>query len=384
MRRDSANPTLPAMEELASMQKLSGHVQNFPMSLVRTFLAIVLALVCLEGHGSMPPCSRTWESPLSNAVANRNLEEVKAEAARIQRPEGMRAMSEALIQTLDTQTTGCMSVRSSPDLFQYLIALGADLNYPNETVGGRFLVRAAELSALEMTRLALQAGANPNAPVKSDSPLMIAVRAGNQEMVELLLKAGAEPNLGGLQWGMSALAEAARLPGPNCSMIKTLTRHGAAYPHKFAVQPLEIFAKFYAGRPEDLDCALTLLLALGGKINEGRADPQRDGRRLESPLYYGVTSSHTSIHVLEALLRHGSDPNLFVLYALRNRQDYENLPLKRRDILELLFKYGARVSKTPKRNNMELRSYLLFYQGLSKTTSEYLRELDEMTLKYSP
>lgn len=63
--------------------------------------------------------------------------------------------------------------------------------------GRRPLSCAARFNHLEIVRLLLDHGADPNAPEASPYrtfPLVAAVEAGNREMVELLLKHGADPN----------------------------------------------------------------------------------------------------------------------------------------------------------------------------------------------
>lgn len=329
-----------------------------------------------------PRCARDWGSPLLNAVADRRTDDIKALAAAVDARVRTRMLSEALPLTLEGESTLCRSAKSDPEMLRLLLRLGGNINYPSESDEKTFLMTAVAARDSQMTQLALNSGANPNSFSYHESPLILAVRVGDQEAVAMLLASGAAVNL---RVGKpdaraySALSAAARYPGPRSTVLKTLIAQGARYPAWTDAQPIEEFARFYHGRPEDADETLTLLLSLGGRINRG-ASANPSG--MHSPLYWSVESSSTSMAVLQALLRHGADPNQYVLYSLGARRDYSNIPLKRRDILELLFQNGARVSKTPKRGTSDVRAFLLANQTKGEADA-YIRELDEMTVKYS-
>ncbi len=233
----------------------------------------------------------------------------------------------------------------------------------------------------QMARIGLDLGANPNSISYHESPLIIAVRNGDQEAIKMLLASGAAVNLRvGAPDSVvhSALSTAARYPGLRNTVLKALIVNGARYPARLDVQPLDEFARFYQGRPEDAEETLTLLLSLGAKINWSSSDGPTG---MYSPLYLSVQSSRRSMEVIQALLHHGANPNQYVLYALGSGPSYGNEGLERRDILELLFKNGARVSKTPKRGKDDVRSFILSNPSY-RAAEAYVRELDEMTEKY--
>lgn len=331
----------------------------------------------------VPPmgrCFYDYGSPLLNAVADRRIEDIRALAAETDIRERTRKLSEALPFTLEWESTQCRSVRSDPKMLRLLLRLGADINAKDQ--GERtFLMAALVHRNHQMARIGLDLGANPNSFSYHESPLIIAVRNGDEEAVKMLLASGAAVNLRvGAPDSVvrSALSTAARYPGLRNAVLKTLIAGGARYPAQPDVQPLDEFASFYHGRPEDADEALTLLLSLGARINWSSSDGPTG---MGSPLCLSVQSSMRSMEVIQALLRHGANPNQYVLYALGSDPFYGKEGLERRDILELLFKNGARVSKSPKRGKDDVRSFILS-NPTNREAAAYVRELDEMTEKY--
>ena len=327
-----------------------------------------------------PDClSRTV---LLEAVAERDAERVRTELAGMSKAERKRQATDALMATLAWQKKQyCSPVSPSPAILRQLLAAGADPNAAKGEGDRTFLMQAVFERQLEMTSLALDAGANPNASNYHESPLLIAIRASDEALVTLLLKRKADPNfrVGGPPEHStvhSALATAGRHPGPSNRVLKALITGGAVHPKVSSdLQPIDEFAQFYSGRPEDANETVVLLKKLGANVN-GRPDAD-----LSTPLTLAVQSSHTSLAVIEALLQNGADPNRYVLYGLTDRRDYENLPLKRRDILEVLFKHGARVEKTPKRGTLDVRSHVRM-NGTADFKETYLRELDAMSATY--
>lgn len=325
-------------------------------------------------------CSYDWGSPLLNAVADRRIEDIRALAAETDIRERTKKLSEALPLTLEWESTQCRAVRSDPEMLRLLLRLGADINARDQ--GERtFLMTALVHRNNQMARIGLDLGANPNSFSYHESPLIIAVRNGDQEAIKMLLASGAAVNLRvGAPDSVvhGALSTAARYPGLRNTVLKALITGGARYPARPDVQPLDEFASFYHGRPEDAEETLTLLLSLGAKINWSSSDGPTG---MYSPLYLSVQSSRRSMEVIQALLRHGANPNQYVLYALGSDPYHGTEGLQRRDILELLFQNGARVSKTPKRGKDDVRSFILS-NPTNREAAAYVRELDEMTEKY--
>ena len=125
----------------------------------------------------------------------------------------------------------------------------------------------------------------------------------------------------------------------------------------------------YEGSINDLGELIDLLIRAGCDLNHNRPGP--------TPLNLAVGFSRTSREMIELMLMKGADPNRRrTLYALADRQDRPSAPLKRRQILELLFQYGARIEKTPQNGVQPLIEYA------QQRNPEYGRELLEVAERF--
>jgi ankyrin repeat protein len=86
---------------------------------------------------------------------------------------------------------------------------GVDLNIKSSRLGQNPLSSAASLNRVEIVKLLLNHGANPNiADSENDTPLMAACHHGNIEIVSMLLAAGADVNAAETRYGYTPLASA--------------------------------------------------------------------------------------------------------------------------------------------------------------------------------
>lgn len=288
-----------------------------------------------------------------NAVADRRIDEVASLLRQGKDPNSHSAGKSALHLTLHGGSTTCRSNPPDPALFRLLLSSGANPNlmWPAQygySGNDNALHAATRVRNVEILRMAVNAGVPINSRTTDGATaLIVATFDANEEIIRVLLEAGADPNLltvnsNGSAVGISALHGAARRPGSNNVIARLLITHGAKYQVTPLGGPLEQLSRFYQGPVDGIDSLVELLLKAGGNPNEVRdkAFP------MDTPLNMGLDSSHTSHEVLEALLKAGADPNRGALYSLAHRLDYENIPLKRKKVLELLLKHGARVKLT--------------------------------------
>jgi ankyrin repeat protein len=317
------------------------------------------------------------------AVANRDIERARMELASLEGDNRTGQLADALHLTLEAlHPTKCYLVGASPDLLRFLISVGADVNRSRWREGRTFLMQAVFYGQLDMAKKAVEAGADVNARNYYESPLLLAVQQGDEAFIRFLLFRGADPNLRVGDEGSTisnALSAAARKPGKGNRILKALIAGGAVHPKSDELQPLEELAKYYDGKGEDVDETILLLQSLGGEI-EGRSNAG-----MNSPLCLAVKSIRNESYVIEALIRRGSDPNRFALFALAERHDYANIKLKRKDVLEILFRHGARIEKTKKPYTEDLHGYVLKMARPSPGgfNEAYIKEIDEISSKYS-
>ncbi len=87
------------------------------------------------------------------------------------------------------------------------------------------LSKAVELGEKDITRMLLQAGANPNHEINRRSLLIEAMDQNNIPIVEMLIKAGADVNKKDRE-GSPPISNAITL-NPNITILKLLLDHGA-------------------------------------------------------------------------------------------------------------------------------------------------------------
>jgi ankyrin repeat protein len=292
-------------------------------------LGAAMAFPLITGHATSPRCSREYGTDFLNAVANRQLDDVKQmiSHARSQRDNNVNLTAALALVFGGTLSTTCQSMPRSLELFNLLVHAGADVNgavwsgYPSDRTN--VLYQAAREGDVVIATAALKAGAKIESPLEFESPLSVAVRQTKTEIVELFLAAGANPS--------KAMIAAARSSDPSNRLLKLLIRHGAKYDRSLG-SPLNEFARFYVG--SDVDAIERLKLLWNFELT---ADSQPDPTSL---LLLSLKSNSVSIVVPELFLQRGAKITLEVISVAANTPQYENSKVKRKQVFELLFRYG--------------------------------------------
>lgn len=352
-----------------------------------TTICLLALGVGLSPHsGAASYCRQVHGSRFLDAVADRDIVLVKEMLAAGADPNTESGRYSALGLTIWSVSTHCRDYGPNPELFRLLVSAGADIRRPQPPNGLSLLDVASFYKASEIVQLLLEAGAKVGAVDSHGRPaLQNASAVGDAHSVERLLKAGANPNARDSQ-GRTALHDAARNPGPENRTVKALVAAGAKYSSAGGYGgPFADLAKFNKGKT-DLDELIGLLERAGGDINEqprsqepikAPAPPMNSPATWApaTPLNVGLRSMQCEGAVIEAMLRHGADPNRGALYALMGRRDFDNIPLKRKHLLEMLFKHGARVELTPRIGSLGLLE-------AAEGHPEYARELQGVAAKY--
>lgn len=349
------------------------------------FVLVVGALVyAVQSHSSKPACRMEYGSPLLDAVANRDIPMVTDLLMKGSDPNMSVGGTYPLLLSVHGSSTNCNTPPPDPQLFRMLVNAGADVNRITSQGGGSFIFLGAATGKVEILRLALEFGANVNTrALDGNTPLIVAARNTHVDAVELLLRANADVNAVYHDSRFTALHFAARNPGAENKLAKLLVAHGATYQINGRVGPFFEFSRFYREERGNIDELIDLLVSAGGAINEvAHADNQmlsslQTARHPpQTPLNVGLTSTHAPREVFEAMLKKGADPNMGALYALAIREDFSNVSLKRKDLLELLFQYGARVERTPQFTSLSIVA------SANRINPIYARELMEIIERY--
>jgi hypothetical protein len=352
-----------------------GVIRSFRfMSATRLILFVPAFFWAVDLH-AMPLCTHTYGSSLLNSVADGDLAAVEDEIKRLGALPP-RVGADALAVSIAPISTQCRKRNADQAMYALLVKMGAEVDRPSNGVQGwgTSLMHAIDAREAEAVIQALKAGAQVNVEVDERTPLILAIRDRNVQLVKVLLEHGADPNFA--LGRFTPLAEAARHPGQGNEVLKLLLKHGARNRSE-GIQPLDELI-FYDGRPEDADETVALLLEAGGKIDGVDGGPYSDD---STPLARVVASFRTKLAVVEALLRKGADPNGRVLIYLAARRDSENEEVKRKQVLDLLYRYGARAEKARVSGYPSLREFVLAAYN-DPGSREYLRELDAISLEY--
>lgn len=348
------------------------------MSFARLAILVAALLMAVKLHASSPPCTFTYGSTFLDAVADGDVSRVEDYSRQLGAlPPSLGA--EALAVSIRPISSRCRERDADQAMFALLVKLGADVNRPSRGLHGwgTILMHAIDAGQVEGVKLALQAGARVNVEVGERTPLILAIRAHNVMLVQMLLDQGADPNFA--LGRVTPLAAAARHPGHRNVILKLLLKHGAKSQRYRVSQteripPLEELI-FYDGQPEDADEAVALFIKAGEKIDG-------DGRySYSTPLSVAMDSSSTKAAVVEALLRGGANPNGSALYRLATRRDYHNVELKRKQLLDLLYRYGARAERAQITGYPPLREFVLVNHN-DDVGQAFLRELDAIKIEY--
>ncbi|WP_192418258.1 ankyrin repeat domain-containing protein [Acidovorax sp. ACV02] len=348
------------------------------MTFSRLTIFLAALLMTLKLHASSPPCRFTYGSAFLDTVAEGDVSLVEEQVRQLGTlPPSLGA--EALAVSIKPISSRCQEQHTNQAMFELLVKLGADVNRPSKGERGweTSLMHAIDAGQMAGIKLALQAGARVNVEFDERTPLILAIRAHNTTLVRMLLDHGASANFA--LGRFTPLAAAARHPGQGNEVLKLLLKHGAKISRHRTSQseqfsPLEELI-FYDGKPDDADEAVALLLKAGDKING-------DGRdSYVTPLSVAMDSSSTKLAIVEALLRRGANPNGSALYRLATRRDYENIELKRKQLLGVLYQYGARAEKAKIAGYPPIREFVLMNHN-DDVGQAFLRELDAITVEY--
>lgn len=86
-------------------------------------------------------------------------------------------------------------IENFPDGVSFCLRHGFDANQADGEIGTTPLHYACKLNYLDVAKILLANGANPNAVCKiDDTPIHCAVQNGNAELVDILIQHGANPN----------------------------------------------------------------------------------------------------------------------------------------------------------------------------------------------
>lgn len=142
-------------------------------------------------------------APVRAAIRAGKMPEIPAEEPQRQRQSKKEPTGHPLDKTLVRA-----SVEGHPKLVEKLISEGANVD---GAPAGSPLIGAAREGYIDVVRVLLDKGADPNRTVRGDgSPLIVATDEGHIDVVTLLLDRGANPNTGVKGDGNALIAAAAR------------------------------------------------------------------------------------------------------------------------------------------------------------------------------
>ncbi|MDE0828300.1 MAG: ankyrin repeat domain-containing protein [Vicinamibacterales bacterium] len=315
-----------------------------PNSAARMRLRLPLLLVfVMVVPSAARPSAGADEGPVIAAVRAQDAAVVRAALAQgedvnARQPDGATALHWA-------------SFRDDAEIAERLLTAGADVNAAND-LGATPLWLAADNGSAAMVARLLAAGAAPDVRLpEGETPVMTASRTGNVDAVRLLVAAGADVNVAEETRGQTALmwavaqghsgvvdvliahgADVSARSRPRPRMMFSDSVNGAQYDQGFVWNQGEFTPLLFAARHGRIAAARSLLaagadvddpaptgaspLVVATHSGEGEfatylldqgADPLQMGA--------GYNALHAAIlrgdePLVEALLRHGADPNV--------------------------------------------------------------------------
>jgi len=309
---------------------------------MRLRLPLLLAFVMVVPSAARPSAGAD-EGPVIAAVRAQDTAAVRAALAQgedvnARQPDGATALHWA-------------SFRDDAEIAELLLTAGADVNAAND-LGATPLWLAADNGSAAMVARLLAAGAAPDVRLpEGETPVMTASRTGNVDAVTLLVAAGADVNVAEETRGQTALmwavaqghsgvvdvliahgADVSARSRPRPRMMFSDSVNGAQYDQGFVWNQGEFTPLLFAARHGRIAAARSLLaagadvddpaptgaspLVVATHSGEGEfatylldqgADPLQMGA--------GYNALHAAIlrgdePLVEALLRHGADPNV--------------------------------------------------------------------------
>lgn len=188
--------------------------------------------------------------------------------------------------------------RGEREQVEKLLAQGANPNRAGDVWGKRALLLAVEQGDVELTRILLDAGADPDLKGNGFTPLVLAALKGHARIAELLLRAGADPDLksgdGNTPLIAAALmghAEVVRVLLPYQPDFELWNNTGLT---RMGIKTTAPGIAAFMGHTG----ALELMLAAG-------ADPNFPDREMHPPLFHAVYAGQRGAILL--LLQHGAE-----------------------------------------------------------------------------
>lgn len=185
-------------------------------------------------------------------------------------------------------------------IVEELMQGGATIDYlypPHSSPQWTPLGKAASLNAIEIVKLLIEKGANPNKKFYT-SPLIIAVQNGHEETVKLLLEYGAEVN---------------ELYGFTTPLYKAIQKTGNARTHEDMKRYNQIIA-LLIGRGADLENNLKLAITYNDpwnciKLLSWGADPSKRSLNGDNAFEFIEKNSHLATFKIRFILQAGNALN---------------------------------------------------------------------------
>lgn len=196
------------------------------------------------------------------------------------------------------------AVRGDRERLETLLKQGENPNARAGYQGMTPLLHAVARLDVEMTRLLLAAGADPNLRGAGFTPLALAANLGQDRIAGYLLRAGADPDLKGSD-GNTPLYHAALLG--HTGVVREILSHGPD------------LALFNKGLPGFEGVNALGAAALAGNVAvlhlllDAGADPGLLDRDMRPPLYYALIRHQRGS--VRALLERGADPGVMSIDA---------------------------------------------------------------------